>query len=87
MLQRIREAFSDVTSSFGGPVEVDETYVGGKRKNMSTAKRKELEDVSWGPVCDDSRSRDEGPGDKASGSAGHRADGRGSTTGSRPSTL
>ena len=27
---------------FNGPVEVDETYVGGKRANMSNAKRKTL---------------------------------------------
>ncbi len=43
MLQRIRKAFDDRDDDngpFGGPVEVDETYVGGKRKNMSKAKRK-----------------------------------------------
>ena len=43
MLQRIRKAFDDRDDDhgpFGGPVEVDETYVGGKRKNMSNAKRK-----------------------------------------------
>ena len=43
MLQRIREAFdSDDDWPFGGPVEADETYVGGRRKNMSKSKRKEL---------------------------------------------
>ena len=41
MLRRIREAFADVRMAFGGPVEVDETYVGGLSKNMSTAKRAE----------------------------------------------
>lgn len=44
MQQRIREAFEDngpVVMS--GPVEVDEAYFGGKRKNMSKAKRAELE--------------------------------------------
>ena len=50
MLHRIREAFSDATATFTGPVEVDETYVGGLRKNMSTAKRKELEGTGRGPV-------------------------------------
>ena len=44
MMQRIREAwsFDDREDPFDGPVEVDETYMGGKRKNMSNAKRKEL---------------------------------------------
>ena len=43
MLHRIREAWAtDTCGPFDGPVEVDETYFGGKRKNMSKAKRKEL---------------------------------------------
>ena len=50
MLHRIREAFSDVASHFIGPVEVDETYVGGKRKNMSLAKRRELAGTGRGAV-------------------------------------
>ena len=50
MLHRIREAFAEVRVGFEGPVEVNETYVGGKRKNMSTAKRKELEGTGRGPV-------------------------------------
>ena len=41
---RIRECWSDKQDDeqLAGPVEVDETFVGGKRKNMSNAKRKEL---------------------------------------------
>lgn len=44
MLHRIREAFASPTDGprFRGPVEVDETYMGGKRKNMSNAKRATL---------------------------------------------
>ena len=43
MLHRIREAWTINTGGpFDGPVEVDETYFGGKRRNMSNAKRKEL---------------------------------------------
>ena len=44
MQQRIREAFADQGAPvlMQGPVEVDETYVGGRRRNMSTAKRKTL---------------------------------------------
>ena len=40
MLHRIREAWGkEPDGSFDGPVEVDETYIGGKRRNMSKAKR------------------------------------------------
>ena len=49
MLQRIRKAFeNDDDWPFGGPVEVDETHVGGKRRNMSNARRKEAS--GRGPV-------------------------------------
>ena len=47
---RIREAFADISPLFEGPVEVDETYVGGKRRNMSNAKRRELAGTGRGPV-------------------------------------
>ena len=51
MQQRIREAFAEQDiSSMAGPVEVDETYVGGKRANMSNQKRKELKDTGRGSV-------------------------------------
>ena len=44
MLHRIRETWSrEPRAPFAGPVEVDETYMGGKRKNMSKAKRAALE--------------------------------------------
>ncbi|MYB16839.1 MAG: IS1595 family transposase [Chloroflexi bacterium] len=40
MQQRIREAFSKgPITPFAGPVEVDETYIGGKRKNMPKSRR------------------------------------------------
>ena len=51
MLQRIREAWvEDDDDQFDGPVEVDETYFGGKRKNMSKAKRKKLAGTGRGAV-------------------------------------
>ena len=51
MLHRIREAWAGENGGhFDGPVEVDETYFGGKRKNMSKAKRKELAGTGRGAV-------------------------------------
>ena len=40
MLQRIREAWIQEKFAFVGPVEVDETYVGGRKRNWSNRKRK-----------------------------------------------
>ncbi len=43
MLHRIREAWSaEADSVFSGPMEVDETYIWGRRKNMPKAKCKAL---------------------------------------------
>ena len=43
MLHRIREAWPESgIDAFLGPVEVDESYFGGKRRNMSLSKRKAL---------------------------------------------
>ena len=42
LLHRIRKAAEKNTPIFGGEVEVDETFIGGKRKNMPNSKRKEM---------------------------------------------
>ena len=44
MMMRIREAWAcdDDNEPFDGPVEFDETYFGGKRRNKSNAERKKL---------------------------------------------
>ena len=43
MMHRIREAWSHENNDpFDGPVEFDETYIGGKRANKSLAERSEL---------------------------------------------
>ncbi len=44
MMMRIREAWAcnEDNEPFDGPVEFDETYFGGKRKNKSNAERKKL---------------------------------------------
>jgi len=51
MLHRLRAAFElNPNEPFAGPVEVDETYIGGKRRNMSHSKREELKDTGRGSV-------------------------------------
>ena len=50
MLHRLRNAVKSSSGMFAGPVEVDETYMGGKRANMSNAKRKELAGTGRGAV-------------------------------------
>lgn len=49
LIHRIRETWNDdPTIRFFGPVEADESYFGGKRRNMSNQKRKQL--TGRGPV-------------------------------------
>ena len=51
MMHKIRESFDDnVDFAFNGLVEVDETYIGGKRSNMSNAKRKALKETGRSSV-------------------------------------
>ena len=42
---RLRKAFESESGLFAGPVEVDETYMGDKRKNMPNSMREELTDL------------------------------------------
>ena len=50
LMHRLREALPFAEDQFDGPVEVDESYIGGRRKNMSNAKRKALKDTGRGAV-------------------------------------
>ena len=43
LTQRIREGFFGNPTAMKGPVEIDEVYVGGKRKNMPLKKRAKME--------------------------------------------
>ena len=42
LAHRLRKAFDGGGGIFAGPVEMDETYFGGKRANMSKSKREQL---------------------------------------------
>jgi len=44
-MHRLRKVFDEDSEPFAGPVEVDETYFGGKVKNMSNAKRRERKEA------------------------------------------
>ena len=48
MMHRLRTASETGEELFSGPVEADETYFGGKRKNMSLSKRRELKEAGVG---------------------------------------
>ena len=49
VMHRIREAWGyDDDDDFDGPVEVDETYMGGARKNKSNAERRALREAGIG---------------------------------------
>ena len=50
LTHRLRAALSKDGAMFHGPVEVDETYLGGKRRNMNNATRKALAGTGRGPV-------------------------------------
>jgi len=44
MLHRLRDAWDESgLENFVGPVEADETYIGGKRKDILNSKRKKIE--------------------------------------------
>ena len=54
MMHRLREAWAwrGTPRPFDGSVEVDEIYFGGKRKNMSKAKRREVRKTVGGRGSD-----------------------------------
>ena len=49
MLQRIRLAMQETRGGgkLGGEVEVDETYIGGKARNMHAAKKRQMKGRTW----------------------------------------
>ena len=47
MLHRLRTASETGEELFSGPVEADEKYCGGRRANMSNAKRRELKEAGF----------------------------------------
>lgn len=80
MLHRIRKAWGgEGEGPFDGPVEVDETYFGGKRRNMSNQQRRELarESAGRGAVGKRGGRRREVPGQQSGPRRGRGSDGQG----------
>ena len=50
MLHRLRNAAKTGGVEFYGPITADETYIGGKHRNMSNSKRKALKNMGRGAV-------------------------------------
>ena len=50
LAHRLRVALAEEGGLFSGPVEVDESYFGGRRRNMSNARRKDLTGSGRGAV-------------------------------------
>ena len=49
LMQRIREGFTDgANQPFPGPVEADETYMGGKRKNHAESEAQDADGARSG---------------------------------------
>ena len=74
LAHRIRKSLEQAEAPFSGPVEADETYIGGKRKNMPKAKRKAL--TGRGGVRKGDRGGCEGPSDQSCGGAARRGRGQ-----------
>ncbi len=50
LLQRLRTVAETGKAMFSGPVEADESFSGGKRRNTSNSKRKEMKGAGHGLV-------------------------------------
>ncbi len=64
LAHRLRETWETQQALFAGPVEVDETYMGGKEKKQASGQEGEPRAGSGRQDC---RGRREGPGDESGG--------------------
>ena len=64
LAHRIRETWADNTPSFSGPVEVDETYMGGKEKKQPGAARQQEDQRCTGDTRQDGGGWHEGSGNQ-----------------------
>jgi transposase-like protein len=53
LAHRIRETWDRGEGTIGGHVEIEGTYIGGKRRKISNAKRKDRADTGRGAACED----------------------------------
>ena len=87
LAQRLRVALSQDGTLFSGPVEVDETYFGGRRRNMSNTKRRGTGGYRPRAGWENGGGRRQRPCDQARRGDGGHGHGRGHAARIRPGSI